>query len=165
MKIITNPNPVLRKKAQEIEEFDDKLKKFAQDFEKTMLEYDGVGLAGPQVGFEKRIISINIEKKDLGDLDLLMPMIIINPEVIQASFEKSEANEACLSVPGKIAPVMRPTEVVVNAKDLGGKDIHIETGGWLARVLQHEIDHLNGILFIDLVKDKSLIKDYDVEEK
>jgi peptide deformylase len=118
------------------------------------------------VGVSKRIITINIDKKDLTEQDdlLIMPMVLINPEIMQASFDTNEANEACLSVPGKIAPVWRSDEIIVNAKDIDGKNIHLECSGWLARVLQHEIDHLNGILFIDRVKDKKLIKDYEVEE-
>ncbi|HPN67554.1 MAG TPA: peptide deformylase [bacterium] len=164
MKIIVHPNPVLRQKAQDIEVFDEELKKYADKFTQTMLKYDGVGLAGPQVGLSKKIIAINIEKKDLEGLSLPMPMVLINSHIIQASFDTNEANEACLSVPGKIAPVWRAEEIIVNAKDVSGKDIHLECGGWLARVLQHEIDHLNGILFIDRVKDKSTIKEYDPKD-
>jgi peptide deformylase len=165
VKIVVHPNQVLRQKAQVIELFDGELKKFAKEFVETMMKYDGVGLAGPQVGVSKRIITINLDKKDLAEHDdLLMPMILINPEIMQASFDTNEANEACLSVPGKIAPVWRSDEIMVNAKDIDGKNIHLECSGWLSRVLQHEIDHLNGILFIDRVKDKKLIKDYEVEE-
>ena len=165
MQIITNPNPILRKKALEIEVFDDELCSFAQEFTETMLKYDGVGLAGPQIGDSRRIIAINIEKKDLEGQDLVMPMVLVNPEIIEMSFEKVEANEACLSVPGKIAPILRSKQVVVNAQDVQGNPIHLDVNGWMARVLQHEIDHLNGILFIDRVTDKELIKDYEVEKK
>lgn len=165
MVIITHPNPILRKKARTIEIFDDELELFAKQFTRAMLEHDGVGLAGPQVGRSERIIAINIDKKDLKGLKFPMPMVLINPDIIEMSFDKVEANEACLSVPGKIAPVSRSEQVVVNAQDLDGKNIHLDVNGWFARVLQHEIDHLNGILFIDRVTEKDKISDYEAEKK
>lgn len=161
MKILTHPNPLLRQKAKVITDFDEKIKDFADKLTKMMLTHDGVGLAAPQVGESIRLIAVNIEKKkDYPDW-LTMPMVLINPYLLQISTDQVEMDEACLSLPGLYGCVWRPEEVIVTAQDIHGQTLHIETGGWFARVLQHEIDHLNGILFVDRINDKKQIKKYD----
>ena len=162
-KIVTYPDKFLTKKVATVEVFDNKLKKTAAELTETMFAADGVGLAAIQVGLDMAMTVINIEPK-YNHLKLSMPMILVNPVILTASLEKEEGDEACLSVPGKIGPVWRSQEVVVNAVDLDGKPLHLEAKDWFARVLQHEIDHLNGILFIDRIDDKKLIKNYKMDK-
>lgn len=160
MEILTHPNKLLRKKADKINQFDNDLKIFADDLIKMMIEYDGVGLAAVQIGASKQIIAINIEEKENIE-GLPMPMVLINPIVLRASAEMVEMDEACLSVPGKIGSVVRPVDVTVNFQNIEGVIKHIDATGWMSRVLQHEIDHLNGILFIDRITDKEKLRNYE----
>ena len=160
MKILTHPNELLRRKAVPVERIDEDVHKFGQILTEMMLKYDGVGLAAMQVGDTRKMMAINIEKK-FNSIGATMPMVLLNPEILEASMEKKEEDEACLSLPGIIGPVMRPTDAIVNAIDLEGKSVHLDVDGWFARVLQHEIDHLNGVLFIDHIDDLDLIRKYD----
>jgi len=130
---------VLRKKSREVNTIDQRIVTLVEDMADTMYYSEGVGLAAPQVGILKRIVVI-----DVGD-GLLE---LINPEVIEQSGEECDI-EGCLSLPEIVGEVTRPLKVVVKAKNLEGEDITIEGEGLLARALCHEIDHLNGILFID----------------
>ncbi len=160
MKILTNPNKFLRQTMKKVEVFDQELDKLTSIFIKTMLEKDGVGLAATQVGLDMRMITINLDKKEGYPNNLIMPMVLINPEILEASEKQVEMDEACLSVPNLVGTVRRPEMVVVTYQDKHAKHGHIEADGWLARVLQHEIDHLNGILFIDRISDKKLLRKY-----
>ncbi|MFZ5391968.1 MAG: peptide deformylase [Patescibacteria group bacterium] len=164
MEILTNPNDFLRQKMKKVEVFDRNLQQFARDFIETMLEKDGVGLAATQIGANRRIIAINLDKKEGYPDSLIMPMVLVNPEILEASAQQVEMDEACLSVPGLVGSVIRPEEVIVTYQDLNGKQYHVDADGWLARVLQHEIDHLNGILFIDRISDKKKLRKYEVKE-
>ncbi|HHW02937.1 MAG TPA: peptide deformylase [Thermoanaerobacterales bacterium] len=132
---------ILRKKAREVTVFDDNLKILLEDMAETMKDAKGVGLAAPQVGILKRAVVI-----DVGD-GLIE---LINPEIV---FEEGEVVEVegCLSIPGVNGEVARPKKVKVKAFDRNGNRIEVEGEDWLARALCHEIDHLNGILFIDKV--------------
>ncbi len=163
MEILTNPNVFLRQKMKKVEVFDHNLQDFARDFIETMLEKDGVGLAATQIGVDKRIIAINLDKKEGYPDDLLMPMVLVNPEILEASAQQLEMDEACLSVPGLVGSVVRPEEVIVTYQNTKGKQYHVDADGWLARVLQHEIDHLNGILFIDRISDKKKLRKYQIK--
>ena len=132
---------VLRKKSRTVETIDDKIVQLLEDMAETMYAFDGVGLAAPQVGILKRIAVI-----DIGD-GLIE---LINPEIV--SFEGSEKDiEGCLSVPGRYGYVLRPEKVKVTALDRNGEKLEIEATGMLKKALCHEIDHLDGIVFVDKV--------------
>lgn len=135
-------NPVLHKKAEPVTEFDEKLAVLIQDMYETMYKENGVGLAAPQVGIGKRIATIDVS--DTRD----KPFVIINPEILEK--EGTELMEAgCLSIPGTYDKVPRATRVKVRAQDVSGHFFEIEGEGLLAHCLQHEIDHLDGTLYID----------------
>ena len=145
--IVTNPNPGLRKKSQEVEVStikDPKTQRLCQDMARTMLEKDGVGLAGPQVGQNKRIIVVNTKEG---------PVCMFNPKLIKKSWRKEWGEEGCLSVPDTFGKVLRHKKAlcVFVDKDCQTKSISCE--GLMARIMQHEIDHLDGVLFIDKAKD------------
>ena len=149
---------ILRKKAREIEEIDDKIKILAQDMMDTMHKYDGVGLAGPQVGILKRIITI-----DLGEENT--QYILINP-VIKKQKGEQIVEEGCLSFPNQYGKVKRPKTIVVEALDINEKKIRVEGKDLLAKALSHEIDHLNGEVFVNKVEEGTLenISDKEFEE-
>lgn len=134
---------ILRKKSRTVEEVDNRIRQILDDMVETMHKYNGVGLAGPQIGLLKRLIVIDLYD-DKG------PIKLVNPEIIK---EKGiqEVEEGCLSFPNKYGKIIRPAEVVVKALDENGKQIKISAKGLLAQALSHEIDHLNGILFVDKV--------------
>ncbi len=132
---------VLRKKAKVVDKIDDRLQLLISDMIDTMYHADGVGLAAPQVGILKRLVVIDIGEG---------VNVLINPEIISQSGEAVDY-EGCLSVPGIRGQVMRPAEVVVKALDREGKEIEIKASGLMARALCHELDHLDGILFIDKI--------------
>lgn len=137
---------VLRDIAEPVEEFDDELIEFAEQLIDDMYAYDGVGLAAPQVGVSKRIIAIDVSEG--GD----NPMVIVNPEIVESAEEKCSESEGCLSVPGIRALVERPEWVTVKGYTPEGKALLFENAqGLFGRALQHEIDHLNGVLFVDKV--------------
>lgn len=151
-------DPVLRVKAEEIEAVDEALRRLARDMFDTMYAEDGVGLAGPQVGTERRIIVLDPREQGIE------PMALINPRIVAAADETDRAEEGCLSIPGLRELVDRSVAVTVEAADLEGEPVHIEAEGLLARILQHEIDHLDGILFLDRVsplKRKMLLKKWE----
>jgi len=132
----------------------------------TMLDAPGVGLAGPQVGVMERIIVVHVPGDYISDDAEDVDYTLINPEIVRAVGNES-ATEGCLSIPGWIADVPRHTSITVRAMDLDGHTIRIKAVDWVARVLQHEIDHLDGILFLDRVVDRSTIRpsgDSDQEE-
>ena len=146
---------VLRTPAAEVEEVDDELRRLIDDMFETMYEAEGVGLAGPQVGVSRRVIVVDVHD------DGLKPFALINPRVVEASKETDKGEEGCLSIPGLSAAVERPAHVAVEGLDRDGNPLRVEGGGLLARCLQHEIDHLDGVLFIDRVsplKRKMLIQ-------
>ena len=139
-------DPVLRKTAQEVETFDEKLQRFIDAMTETMLVKDGVGLAANQVGETLRVVVIDTTAGEEP------PIVLVNPRITAASEETVEADEGCLSLPGITLPVKRSAQVSAAAQDRSGRPFTIEQAtGLLARALQHEIDHLNGILFIDHV--------------
>ena len=148
---------ILRKKSKEVDVVDDKIRELLQDMYETMKHAkDGVGLAAPQVGILKRLIVIDLSEEGDGLYKLVNPVIVK---------EKGEqvCREGCLSVPGLLGDVTRPKEVVVEALDENGKKIRIKASDLLAVVLSHEIDHLNGVLFID--KATEIIEDHGEEEE
>jgi len=140
LKIIIYPNPILRKKCEEIKEVTEEIKNLGWDMVQTMEENQGIGLAAPQVGELKRVIVVQTEKG---------PKVFINPQIIKKSKEMDLGEEGCLSFPKLFLKIKRPKEVEIKAMDGDGRKIKAE--GLLARILQHEIDHLDGILFIDRI--------------
>lgn len=137
---------VLRRKAEEVAAIDAELLQFAEDLAHTMYRRDGVGLAAPQVGVSKRVIVIdpNWNKEGKGRA----PLVMINP-VIESSSGETDTEEGCISVPGIYAHVVRPSEITVSYTDLGGERHTLQLSDYPAVVVQHEYDHLEGILFID----------------
>ena len=132
---------ILRKKSREVEVIDEKIKQLLEDMVETMHKYNGVGLAAVQVGVLKRVIVI-----DLYDENGIYKLI--NPVIVKEKGDQ-ECEEGCLSFPNKYAQVVRPMEVTVEALDENGKKIKVKGKGLLAQALAHEIDHLNGVLFVD----------------
>jgi peptide deformylase len=130
---------VLRKKAKPVDKIDDRVEILITDMIETMYDANGVGLAAPQVGILKRIVVVDIGEGIHA---------LINPEIIKETGEQIDY-EGCLSIPGVRAKVKRPAEVVVRALDLNGSEIEIKGSGLMARAICHELDHLDGILFID----------------
>lgn len=160
--VVTIPNPILRQKAQKVANFDIELLNLSTKMIELMRQYDGVGLAAPQMGISQRMIVIEYNPREKEkNTDKPFPLtILINPAITRFSNEKVVMVEGCLSLPGLEMEVKKPKEVNVIAQDLNGKNIKIRAKGLLARVLQHEINHLDGILFTDLVKDVKNIKHY-----
>lgn len=132
---------ILRKKSREVEDVDDRIRQLLDDMIDTMHEYNGVGLAGPQVGILKRVIVIDL-------YDGNQPLKLVNPRIVKQKGEQ-EVDEGCLSFPNEYAKMIRPKEVVVEALNEEGKKVKIVGKDLLAQALAHEIDHLNGILFVD----------------
>ena len=131
---------ILKKKSREIEVIDDRIKELAEDMFDTMHKYDGLGLAGVQVGILKRIIVIDL-------YDDVSKFCLINPVIVEKSKETVEIEEGCLSYPNQFGKVVRSVKVKVKALDLDGKKVTLEAEGLLAQALQHEIDHLDGETF------------------
>lgn len=136
-----NGDEILRKKAREVEVIDDKIRQILEDMVETMHQFNGVGLAGPQIGILKRLVVIDIYD-DKG------PIKLVNPRIVEQKGEQ-EVEEGCLSFPNQYAKLIRPAQVVVEAQDENGESIRIEAEGLLAQALSHEIDHLEGVLFVD----------------
>ena len=145
LKLFTYPDPLLKEISKEVTDFSKELKSLSDDMFKTMYENSGIGLAAPQVGILKRIVVI-----DLQEDDKKVPLIFINPQIIEAC-GSTTFEEGCLSVPGYHEVVKRKKDITVKFQDLEGKEQVINATGLLAICLQHEIDHLNGILFIDQI--------------
>ena len=139
-------DPVLRKKAEPVQEITDTETKLAEEMLMTLYATHGIGLAATQVGVLKRFLIVDIDPEDV-DYE---PIMLFNPEILSVEGE-SVAEEGCLSIPDLRADVKRPEKIVVKAMNDYSEDIQIEADGLLARVIQHEIDHLNGTLFIDRI--------------
>ncbi len=147
---------VLRKNADPIEKFDEELAGLVAKMFETMKLGKGVGLAAPQVGLAQRLFVVQIE----GDT----PRVFINPEIVQTSLELESFEEGCLSIPGVYADLDRPSGIRVQAWNERGRRFVLEAEGFLARVIQHELDHLNGILFTDRLTERNrdrLLKQYE----
>ncbi len=145
LEILTAPDPVLKKKAEPVTEVTDEIRTLLDDMSDTMYDAPGIGLAAPQVGVLKRVIVIDVHDED--EEPKLYKMI--NPEVIWESEVHGTYEEGCLSVPQSYSEVERPAQVKVKYLDENGDEHEIEADGMLATCVQHEIDHLNGTLFID----------------
>lgn len=152
LKVYEYPHPILKQKAAKVGKVDDELRRFLDDMLETMYEAVGVGLAAPQVGVSKRVVVIDAEQEDDGAGHRTgKPMYLINPEIIWRSEEKVCGEEGCLSVPDQRAEVERHAQVRVHYLDYEGKEQEILADDFLAIVIQHELDHLDGILYIDRI--------------
>ena len=144
--IVLHPDARLKKKSVEVENITDALIKLAEDMMETMYDAPGIGLAAPQIGVLERLIVMDCAKKEDEEPD---PIIMVNPTIIASSEENSVYEEGCLSIPEHFAEITRPEFVQVEWIDLGGKQHFEEFNGLKSTCVQHEIDHLNGKLFID----------------
>jgi peptide deformylase len=151
-KIVTLPEPVLRRKAHAVSKFDKNLQSLIDDMVETMREAPGVGLAAPQIGLSERLIVVEYteraEDEDKEDAPKKV-WAIANPEIVKASEETLLGVEGCLSIPNLVGEVERHAMVLVRGLNRHGKPMKVKAEGWLARIFQHEIDHLNGVLFTD----------------
>ena len=154
-KILTEPNPVLRQKSQPVDKVDDLTRKLMDDMLETMYLAPGIGLAAIQIGVPKRIIVLDISK----DPEKKEPMYFVNPVIVSTSKNNITYEEGCLSVPGQFAEIDRPDRCHVKYLDYNGNYKELQSEGLLATCIQHEIDHLEGILFIDYLSNlkKSMI--------
>jgi peptide deformylase len=143
-KILTEPDPFLRQVSQDVEKVDNKIRKLMDDMLETMYAAPGIGLAAIQVGVPKRVIVMDISKEEEKK-----PLYFVNPKIIVKSKNNSTYEEGCLSVPGQFAEVDRPEQCHVSYLDYNGQKKELKAEGLLATCIQHEIDHLEGILFID----------------
>ena len=148
LKIVAVPDAVLRRKAHKISEFDKEFQTLVDDMIETLRDAPGVGLAAPQVGISERLIVVEYGDDDDESVPKKL-FIAVNPEIVETSEEVIEGLEGCLSVPDLVGEVERYESIVVRALNRHGKPIKIKVDGWLARIFQHEIDHLDGILFTD----------------
>lgn len=139
LEIVKEPDPVLRRKAEPVTQVTKRIRRLIKDMLETMYSADGVGLAAPQVGVSERVVVVDIGEG---------PVALINPEISEASGKEIDV-EGCLSIPGTSGYVERAEEVVVNGLNENGRSTRIKAEGLFARALQHEIDHLDGVLFVD----------------
>lgn len=160
--IIILTDKALRKKSEPVIVINKEITELINDMVDTLRSKPGLGLAAPQIGQLVRIIIIESRgvNDDEGNViyENIPLKVLINPRIAKYSNKKVEMEEGCFSVPNVFGPVERPEKIKVVALDQFGKEIHINTGGLLSRIIQHEVDHLNGILFTDLVSDKSKLK-------
>ncbi len=145
MPILTAPDPRLKKKARPVEAVDSKVRRLMDDMLETMYDAPGIGLAAPQVGVLKRVIVVDVAEKEAAP----EPLQLANPELVWVSDHDNTHEEGCLSVPEHYADVIRPDEIRLRYLDRDNRIGTLEANGILATCIQHEIDHLNGILFID----------------
>ncbi len=161
--IITIGHPTLRQKARKVTRFTPELKKLIDDMIETMRAAPGVGLAAPQVNVAEQVIVVELpaDEEEGTPAELYA---FVNPEIVKASRNKEEGQEGCLSIPGYVGEVERHTEIVIRGQDVYGKPQRVKAYDYLARIFQHEIDHLDGVLFIDRVADPSKIHQVTEEE-
>jgi len=156
-------DPVLRKETEKITVFDDKFRVFIEEMSEVMYKEDGIGLAAPQIGISKKILVFDVAELVEGE----SLRVFINPEILDG-YGESVVEEGCLSIPGVREEVTRPEVIKVQYQDETGASFTHEFDGWLARVIQHEYDHLNGVLFVDHlspVKKQLLINKQAIPEK
>jgi peptide deformylase len=147
--ILLHPDPRLKKVCTPVADLSDDLRLLARDMLETMYDAPGIGLAAPQIGVLERVIVLDCAKSEK---DTPRPLVMINPQVLAASEESSVYEEGCLSIPDQFADVTRPAEVTVRWLDTDGHEHQEDFGGLWATCVQHEIDHLDGKLFIDYLK-------------
>jgi peptide deformylase len=150
--IVFTPDPVLRRKARKITTFDKDLQTLIDNMVETLRDAPGVGLAAPQVGVSERLIVVEYPEKESDEDKEDAPkrlFVLINPEIVESSEETVEGVEACLSIPRMAGEVERHQKITIRGLNRHGKPVKLKVRGWLARIFQHEIDHLEGVLFTD----------------
>jgi peptide deformylase len=150
LKIVTLPEPVLRRKARKVVDFGPELQTLIDDMIETMRAAPGVGLAAPQVDSPLRVIVVEYGEDE--DEDEKIPpklYVVVNPEISRLDNETELGTEGCLSIPGYVGDVDRPVSITLKGQNRHAQPVKIKAEGWLARIFQHEIDHLEGVLFID----------------
>jgi peptide deformylase len=156
LEILQIGHHVLRERSVKVTAFDQGLARLAEDMLETMHGANGVGLAAPQVGIAHRLIVIEIPDEEdyphRGE-----QWVLANPEIIKASRETEVGQEGCLSVVGYVGMVERATEIVIRGQDLAGRNVRVKAEGYVARVFQHEIDHLNGVLYVDVAEEGTIM--------
>ena len=152
LKICTLPAPVLKKKAKKVTKIDGSIQRLIDDMLETMPQAGGVGLAAPQIGVSLRVITLQLPDED--------PIAIINPEIVKRSGER-EVSEGCLSVPGYVGEIKRSDAVTLKGLSREGKAIRLKATGLMAQAMQHELDHLDGVLYIDHLESRDKL--YPVE--
>lgn len=150
MKVVRIGDPILRQKAVRVEHFGEPLKRTLDEMVILMKKKSGVGLAAPQIGISERFFVVQVPGEE--------PIAFVNPEILGTSLETADFTEGCLSVPGVWGNVSRPAAVRIQSVDAYGKVFRLNADGYLARIIQHEYDHLNGVLFVDRLKEKELSK-------
>lgn len=158
-KILTMDKPVLRAKAKKVSRFDTYIERLVSDLFETMREAPGVGLAAPQIGESVRVFVAEFEGEQVA---------FVNPEIIKRSDETELGTEGCLSIPGYVGDnVPRAFAVTVKGRSPRGKEIRLKAEGWFARILQHEIDHLDGVLYIDHIRPEDVreVTEDDIEDE
>ncbi|HET7037262.1 MAG TPA: peptide deformylase [Thermomicrobiaceae bacterium] len=161
--VITEGDARLRQKAIKVRKVDQELRQLAADMFETMHEHRGVGLAAPQIGLLRRFIVIGLAEGMEEDDSPAVELALVNPEIVRAS-GRQIVTEGCLSIPNWYGEVPRAKHVTVKARDLNDKEVRIKASGYLASILQHEIDHLDGVLFLDRVEDRSTLHHISDEE-
>lgn len=165
-KIILYSNPILRKKSLPIEQINKTVQKLATDLTETMHCNNGVGLSAIQIGIPKRMMVYEYAKpKESKDPNFAIPLkILINPIIVKTSKRTKVDEEGCLSFPDLYGPVERSTGIRVKALDLDGKNVEFDAKGLEARIIQHEIDHMDGILFVDRLTKPGELYTYEIEQ-
>ncbi len=147
-KIVTIPEPVLRRKARKVTDFGPDLQILIDDMVDTMREAPGVGLAAPQIDVPLRVVVVEYGDEEDEDAPLKL-YTVVNPEIVRFDQEAEVGTEGCLSIPGYVGDVERFTGITLKGLNRRGQPVKIKAKGWLARIFQHEVDHLDGVLFID----------------
>ena len=163
-KILTEPDQFLRQKSKKVEQVNDEIRTLMDDMLETMYNAPGIGLAAIQVGEPKRVIVIDLSRED----EKKNPLYFINPEIIINSDNNAAYEEGCLSVPGQFAEISRPDKCKVKYLDYNGNEQILDAEGLLATCIQHEMDHLEGILFIDYLsklKKNMIVKKLSKQKK
>ena len=158
-KIVTIPNPILRKHAKKVTTYGKNLKKLVTDMTETLHEANGAGLAAPQIGVSERVIVLCISENQT-----TTEIVIVNPEVVKRKGERI-CKEGCLSIPGYFGEIKRSDEIKVKGFDCNGKAIRIKGQNLLGQALEHEIDHLNGVLYVDHLESQDKLQKIEPEPK
>lgn len=150
------PNSVLRQRAKRVREIDGSIQKLVDDLLETMRHASGVGLAAPQVGVPLRVAVIQLSEED-------EPLVLVNPQVVKRSGER-EVEEGCLSIPGYRGEIKRSVSITVKGRDRKGREVRVKATDLLAQALEHEIDHLNGVLYVDHLESRDKLYKLEPED-